>query len=573
MQSALRQCFSSKPFQFGIFTALFMCAAFVSACSFWTESEVWSATVVKYMENNPGTYNFAIKPLTNVLLYLSFCIARILDVHPMDCARALFAANFLLLIYLCYRAVRRFSPSPSWVAWMMLLLLSNTFLLKRGSQVRTDMITSSILLGWILVSTSDAAASWSRRRKWAVFAAFTVLAAAVTPKSLIFMAGAFALQNTQGRRRYALFVAIGAFFVAAAACPGWLEEIPALRFLIASFQAGPGSPPYFDWRRLWHIHRFVMQNPVFALLWMRNLWAGFFDRPGRPQASLFLIDFANLLLFELAIYPERLPFLIASLVPFWLLPACEIPADRWWIGLKSRLTPSFQLRSAFVAAGILICSFCSWEYFLFFHHNSRPHHEYVRWLRQFEPKLSQLEVFDPAGVLPFLRVHHWFIGPGEIHNSDVVARISQHLPQVIIASDKIFLVSNELRSTITDNYFWDGAGLLILRTVLKAPSGEVVSGKELQASLRPYILDKDGNVLSEFHLELHAAQGDLDLSRFAKWRTPDGERPFDSDVKLADLNNDLIVPKGADRWKIMPLKMQTPYTYKWQELFRFDTEQ
>src|SRR6185312_15389536 len=108
-------------FQFGIFALLFTVEAFISSQSFWTESEVWSATVVKYLFTGNQDYDFTVKPLANLLLYVSFHIAKFLDIHPMDVARAVFAANFLLLIYLSYLLVRRFSPGSRWTGAVMLI--------------------------------------------------------------------------------------------------------------------------------------------------------------------------------------------------------------------------------------------------------------------------------------------------------------------------------------------------------------------------------------------------------------------------------------------------------------------
>jgi hypothetical protein len=72
-------------------------------------------------------------------------------------------------------------------------------------------------------------------------------------------------------------------------------------------------------------------------------------------------------------------------------------------------------------------------------------------------------------------------------------------------------------------------------------------------------------------LELRA-NNDLDLSRYAKWKDRQGERPFNSHVKLSDLDSDLLVPRGAAHWVIYPMKISTPYSFRWAELFRFDTD-
>ncbi len=571
MQMNLKRVLSSPTLQFGIFATLFAIAALVSTQSFWTESEVWATTVVKYLFSNADDYNFTVKPLTNFLLYLSFQVAHFLNVHPMDPARVLYGASFLLMIFLCYALIRRHSTSLRWTALLMLLFISNSFLLKRGAHVRSDLMMSAVVLLWLNLSELPRTISWSRGTRFFVFCLFGAVAMALTPKSGLFIYALFALQFCSRRWRIGLFALAVAATSTVFIFPQTVAPIAPLRFFVASAFSGPGSLDYFSLRRLWHVNHFLLQNPIFPLIWLRNLWVGLFDRHRHDSRSLLLIDFANLTFALFLVFPERLPFFIASLIPFWLVALRDLPSDTWCQKVLSKLTPEFRTRATLVAVLLALSNFVLWESYLIFQHNADSHHAYVKWLRQFEPQFARLNVYDPAGVIPFLPVDHWFLGPGEQHNEDVVTRIRAKRPDVIITSDKLFLVGPELKPIVLQEYYWDGAGLLIHRQIVHPPERQQIGGREILTHLRPYILDKNGELLPEFVLELRA-NADLDLSRYAKWKDSQGERPFNSHVKLSDLDSELLVPRGATHWVVYPMKITTPYTFRWAELFRFDVD-
>lgn len=571
MQMNLKPTLWSPALQFGIFATLFTLAALISAQSFWTESEVWATTVVKYLFTNANDYNFNVKPLTNFLLYLSFILARLLDVHPMDTARLLYGVNFLFMIFLCFALIRRHSPAARWTALLMLLFISNSFLLKRGAQVRSDLMMSSVLLLWLNLCESPQTKTWSRRTELLAFGLLSAVAMSITPKSGLFILALFTTQFCTPRWRLGILLLAGAATASIFIWPQTISSIAPLRFFVASSFSGPGSLDYFSWLRLWHVNHFLLQNPIFPLIWLRNLWAGLFDRNGRSRQALLLIDFANITFAIFIVFPDRLPFFIASLVPFWLIALRDLPSDKWCRLLILKLSPAFRKRATVVAVVLGLSNFALWESHLLFQHNADSHHAYVKWIRQFEPQFARLNVYDPAGVIPFLPVNHWFLGPGEQHNEDVVRRILAKRPDVIITSDKLFLVGNELKKIVLEEYYWDGAGLLIHRQVIHPPERPQLSGSEILTHLRPFILDKNGEPLPEFVLELRA-NNDLDLSRYAKWKDRQGERPFNSHVKLSDLDSDLLVPRGAAHWVIYPMKISTPYSFRWAELFRFDTD-
>jgi hypothetical protein len=561
-----------RAFQFEILGALFALAAAVSWNSFWTESEMWSATAIKYFKDNPGNYNFTVKPLTNVLLYLSFSIAKSLDVHPMETARALYAAGFLALIYLCYLVIQRRARTATWTAVIMLLLLTNSYLLKRASHVRSDLMASTVIVAWLWWSLSPAGSAAGRLKSTVTFMGLSLLAVLITPKAALWVAALFLIQFTRGRMRLALIMGIIAAFVLAFIQPQWTKPLPALYYFIASTHAGFGSLDYLSPLRFSYVKSFLLQNPVMLLIWLRHLWAGFYDRPGRSRDSLVLIDFANVTWLIFLLYPDRLPFFIASLVPFWILPLAELPEDRWAKKVWASLSSPFRRGVTGVAVTLSLLSFVFWTYNLAFRHNAGAQRAYVGWIRQFEPQLAKLDVYDPAGIIPFLRVNHWFLGPGDFHNQDVIEAIRARPPQVILVTDKIFLVAGKLQTLLRQDYWWDGAGILIRRQEVRPPARRILGGEEILTNIRPYVLDKDGQPLDEFYLELVADNG-LNLSRFATWTKPDGSsRPFHSQVHREDFSDSLNVPEGVHHFNVYPIMMATPFTAHWSDLFRFDTE-
>jgi hypothetical protein len=319
------------------------------------------------------------------------------------------------------------------------------------------------------------------------------------------------------------------------------------------------------------VKRFLLENPLVALIWIRGVWVGTFEREGRSAGYLHLLDFSNATLLITLVYPDRLPFYLASLTPFWLIPVAGLPRDRWIQPLWARLRAGYQRSVLVVTAALLAIGVVGWNYQILFNHNADAHHAFVGWLRSHERELAPLRVYDPAGVIPFLPVDHWFMGPGEVHNQDVVERIKSHPPDVILTTNKIYLISRQLAEFLRQNYWWDHAGILIHRHILDFPPVREIKGAEFLQHLQPFIVDRNGAPLENFVVELYTADA-LDFSRHAQWHDAQGVRPYDPHVHLSDFTADLTLPPGVRYAAVYPLKITTPFNLDWPELFRFDAE-
>ncbi len=530
--------------------------------SFWTDSEMWAVISVRSMFATTGEYNGAVKPLLDFLLWVCFQAAEHLAVHPMFTARALFALNELLTVGLFFYLCRRLSQSRGLAFLITLLLVSNSFFIKRFCHVRSDLLITNflLLLCWLQDTPRWQRASNTVRLGYVML--FTLVAITVTPKAVLPFALwtlAFArseLRQTFAGRRGLILIGAGLWMAIAYASWNW----QALRFLSLSL-ATTAEHAYFGAYRFQHVGRFIRENAVILAVFAFNLYL--LIRRAQVQRPEYFV-FANLVLIELLFYPDRLPFFIAALIPFWLLPLSCAKDFLARILARRRLyaaTPYIILVYGMINLGL-------WSYVVETFHTSDEQEEIVTWLEEARVPLSTLVVYDPVGLMPFSPSLNWFVGPDEIWNSIVLLKLEADPPAVIFFTMRLFLLGTEFLDFLQANYWSDGHGIFIRRVPFPTETTPFNC-----ATLKDFVLKNWPKATAApqriYYLNaLNKAGESLEVPGSEVWR--EEARGF----RWTDLARckDLRLPKDLARLDVLPARLVNPTHLELSTSFRFDPE-
>ncbi len=107
--------------------------------AFWTDSEMWPVSATKYLFSTRPEYYFGTKPLFHFGLYLVQAFSQILEVHPMDVARAIMVFNSLGIILAVFLIMKHLA-GPERAVLAVALLVALPVFIKRGGEVRSDLL-------------------------------------------------------------------------------------------------------------------------------------------------------------------------------------------------------------------------------------------------------------------------------------------------------------------------------------------------------------------------------------------------------------------------------------------------
>ena len=437
----------------------------LSLLTHWTASELYPGSTARYLfSERSHDFLFSLKPLFNLLLFLSFQVSDWFSLYPLTAARFLFFLNGLSLAFLTWLIIRKKSDSFSAIL-ALLLLISSPIFLERGFRVRSDLLSTTLSLLALALAlffhkkdssdnelslfTGPFKDSLSRFLK-SVSLPFLVLSSVffVTPKGAYwFIITGFLLCE---RRRppplgwkirilpttslvLSLFLITGfvfgdPFFLMAVQKSAsfywmsfqdvWILNDPVFRI--------PDSP-------ISHVLIFIAKNPLLFLIGV--LKAAFvFHRIFilKQRSEKFSdISFACLLLVFI-FHPFQKPFFIASLQPFFLL---AFFSDPLWQKTSKRLASthfrvfliSLLALSSIVMAGLHLSRTLKTN-------NNSLQKAALKSLNDFTVNFPQVKIYDPLGLLFKGSAEHWYHRIYEADTAVVKQKIVSHNIDVIYSS-------------------------------------------------------------------------------------------------------------------------------------------
>lgn len=439
---------------------------YVSVEEFWTDSEMWAAVVAKYMFQNETYYTYAIKPLFNLLLWANYQWSLHLDLHPMVTGRFLMAFNGLLCVFLSWKIVLYITKNRSAAFVTAFLLLSLSTFVKRGGNVRSDiLITSCILAGLyfqLIYST--------KKPLLALVAStfFSLLTFLISPKAFLFSGPLllYAFSSYFSKRKVIYSLLILSFVMIMVLPLASLNEdfkqyfLKSWLFFVHSFTQEEVGFGYFDPLRFVHAFRFLKENSFLAgSFGVFSIWQYFTLKKSRDfrwkwplqkeNSSVCFLFSTALLIF--IFYPDRLPFLIASLLPFFCIFTGNLCASIW------------QNRKAnFILIFICVVHFFYWGHRIVTEHSNKEQRLVADFLDREFSLVPELIVWDPAGILAHSHAQYYFVGPAQNEdNMRTFFSVRDYSMDVFLYTAKGFYVEPELSAFLKTHFYNMGGGVYI----------------------------------------------------------------------------------------------------------------
>lgn len=412
---------------------------------------MWATVVAKYMFQNDPHYIFAIKPLFNFLLWLNYQWAASLDLHPMIMGRLFMAINGVLCATLVGKISYHLTKDQRafWLSFFLLLGFS-TFV-KRGGHVRSDLLVSTfIVLGLYLQVLKNCKIA-------STF--FYLMAMLVTPKAGLFSIPLIVFLYKDWLFNKKVIIPFAGFFVLTIILSNTIQTavLNSWNFFISSFSTQETGFSYFDPIRFIHVVRFFSENIILITFVLTILLYALLQKQNKikiPDAILIAVSIACLIFL---FYPDRLPFLIASLLPFFVL----FFVLRSWRVLQKK----------WIFQGLLVISFLSfgyWAYKIPQEHSNKEQRLLADWLDQQFVSMPNLSIWDPSGVLAKAKAHYFFLGPAQSKdNYGSLHFVQNGEVDIFLYTAKAFYIEPELSAGLMQHYNDLGGGVYIKRETEK----------------------------------------------------------------------------------------------------------
>lgn len=435
---------------------------YVSLETFWSDSEMWASVVVKYMFQNSPIYVFTIKPLFNFFLWLNYQWSLALNVHPMVTGRFLMALNGLFCLFIVARIVLYQTKNRTAAFLGVFLLFALSTFLKRGGNVRSDMLVTNMILLGVYWQVTDSSVSKVKN----LFGSIVLWMAAlfVSPKAIFFTAPLvfYTLSKKLLKKKNNFFILSGLFtflllviFFLKDELRLYLEK--SLLFFWNSFNEQESGFSYFDPIRLMYVVRFIKENIIILLLTfgfaiLNKVGSRTMHRPpGEKFSSISFWAASFILLF----YPDRLPFLIASLLPFFVLSLCL----NFFVFCKKSFSYWIFILACFT-------SLAYWARDGVLYHSNSEQRLVSSWLDQEFLSLPKLKIWDPSGVLPHTSAEYYFLGPAQdIDNHANFYFVRDAEADIFLYTKKAIYLEPELSMVLNAKYRDLGGGVFVRKNL------------------------------------------------------------------------------------------------------------
>ncbi|MEO0335210.1 MAG: hypothetical protein AAF202_02380 [Pseudomonadota bacterium] len=445
---------------------------------FWADSEAWPVKVASLEGHHRSFYDYAIKPLYLFVLSPFVDLASLLGVYHMDLARLAFALNGLLIAYLGQRLVRKLTKSEVLSFAYVVVLLTSSLFLERGFRVRSDHLGTLIILFCLSVVFSP---RFRDNTKLFVILGLGLFAFLATPKSLLvflcflpFLWRALAL-NLKTREGFDWFLtAWGCLFVLVAVLGlfggGSFQHLWS--YAVGLLKANPGDLHPLSVERLQYVFQFFMRNPLVSVLIAIKVISICVPRWHEGRSAIHRgLDFSLLLIFFVVlIYPNRLPFFLASLLPLVLLILFSLDPDERAASLLRDPT-SVLKRALLFGMGVHI-AFGLWTSQKIYRTNSNlAQRRFVALYSPYLTSAKDAKVYDPSGLIPNKNVYHYYLGPGQvIENRNIAYKLQTEGFDIVFLGQRIAWIFTEFTP-------------LFMNATMIFPPGLIVSGHSFSGGI------------------------------------------------------------------------------------------
>lgn len=409
---------------------------------FWADSEIWAVKISGLVGEDRDPYLYWVKPLFHLILFPMLGLSEKFGLHHMDWARMLFALNGIGASFLFSRLLKKLT-NRSDIAFVFFIILLNSFIfLERGFRVRSDLLVMTVLviMVTVLVRKKNSLESFS----WSTFATGTFLALLISLKSVFLVLCFIPVYGPSLRfgilRNKKLFT-FGVLGLLSVCISGvlmfpniWVSVSSQLTYLLQSFFDPKGALSAFRFYRFEHVIRFLSENPlIFLLMGFKKLWIFKNWVYWKSHKTQYSLDLSILgLIGFLIVFPNRLPFLIASLTPWFLLFGLNYPSQQFvkWSKVIKPWFVSCAL-TAVVVTGV-------WKsYQILSKHNKFEQYQFFLAIEDYLNLYEDQFIYDPSGIARSIRAKNYYLGPNQLQvNQWVLERIESEKPDIILQGQR-----------------------------------------------------------------------------------------------------------------------------------------
>jgi hypothetical protein len=538
------------------FLALGLNFVVLALLCFWADSEAWPVKVASLSGHDRSYYDYSIKPLYMILLSPIVSVSKLLQLYHMYVARFLFALNGLLIVYLGKRLVSKLTRSETLATSFVVFMLTSSLYLERGFRVRSDHLGTVFVLISLLAVLSH---RLRRRNKLIALFVLSLLAAATTPKSLLVLA-CFApffwralVSNPSQKLAFDWLL------------PAWLLLFVVVTFAVFmgqdTFQhlwsygtgllsSSPGDLPPLSLARFQYVFAFPQKNPVLAVLFVLNTIAIFYvGFPSERPPLLRAIDFSFLgLLLLILVFPNRLPFFLASLLPLLLVGSLS------W-GRESLQTVRDYCSQRF--GKILLATvfavqlgFAAWTSFkIYSQHNNLQQMRFVTEYSSYLSVAKNKKAYDPSGLLPNENLSHLYLGPGQtLENRRIAYRLQKNGFNFLFLGQRVAWISLEFTPDFLDHSKVFPPGLMLVGDKFMGEIKQgVISGDDLRYQI---VMNYDTEAMQPERIYLRNLSKNIEPKQRSKMVLRFGDIPVEYSEKGMTWNQllrlkEVILPPGS----------------------------
>ncbi len=543
---------------------------------YWSDSEMWAVTIARGLFTQFKESAFELKFLFYFPLYLSFEAAQLLELWPMQTARALFFLVACLIVILVFQISRLGHKSKSQLPFLTILTMgSSALFLERIYNVRSDILVSCLILFSLYLVRKAEDTDSLAKPSWRAFTP-AVLALFVSLNALFFLPflilaipwPSWKEILRESKTKYFLF-ALGLLALTGLTTSFRLS----FDFFTQSLSEAGTAISYFDPKRFEHVFRWAQKDPHLVLLIVAKIIYDLWDylktssMPASPS-KLRAIGYWALAL--IVLHPNRLPFFLVSLLPFLLLWAFELPRFYRYLEAKFEVHP-LPPRMLFLIA---LCAFVSRSSLhgetLMRTHNNEEQIKTMSLLDSLIPRDTHLRIWDPVGILPFHKTFLWYLGPGQVQENEKVAEFFKRIKPEILFETQRFAWVRHLVSEELLEYMPVAKGVYLRNASVPLREASSLNRNQVFSAIQ----NSFGNLVTrDWAFELMAEDGQ-GKTRSIEYRDIEGNRArVPALLRLDQLLyiEALQFEEGSEQLKILP----TP-TASWLEisplplLFRFD---
>lgn len=387
-------------------------------------------------------------------------------------ARASFIAIGLCIAGLTFCLAYKISTSWIVAGFATVLLFTHTGFINQGFRIRSDLMASLFCLWFLLIYFNRG--HQSRKKSKLLFWLPFGLMLATTPKALqllfplalLLQKNDFARFLTKMRTQKFKALLLAAGFLGSTITISWLINLP--QYLRLSLEGGHGGPAYWSHGAFEFLFRQLHMNKIFvALLILRFMTCltclklNAYATPAQKEIQLKYLKFSIGIILLMVFTPERLPFFLASLLPFLCVFTSLIFMDLSFLLPKKLVL--LRLPTLLIIASIVWTNGLSFYLKNLDRNTNRKQMAFINYIENYMSSFPKARFYDVIGLLPKKAQIRVFAGPNQESQNEKSAQwVMNQKPEFVFYVAKTRFLEPTMSRELQNYYTNFGYGIFAL---------------------------------------------------------------------------------------------------------------